>query len=85
ERPVVLVGEMWRGLIEWMRREMVSRQLMNANDLDLVTLAPSIDEAVVKIERHKEKFDAAREQIILERRRAARAANAPPAVEPVAR
>jgi hypothetical protein len=85
ERPVVLVGEMWLGLTDWMRREMVSRSLVNASDLDLVTLAPSIDEAVAKIESHKLKFDAAREQIILERRRAARAANAPPAVEPVIR
>jgi hypothetical protein len=85
ERPVVLVGDMWRGLIEWMRREMLSRQLLNAEDLNLVTLAPSIDEAVEKIERHKMKFDAAREQIILERRRAERAASAPPAVEPAVR
>src|SRR5512141_21094 len=85
ERPVVLVGEMWLGLTDWIRREMVSRSLVNARDLDLVTLAPSIDEAVAKIESHKLKFDAAREQIILERRRAARAADAPPAVEPVIR
>lgn len=85
ERPVVLVGDMWRGLLDWMRREMVSRALMDPADLDLVTLAPSIDEAVALIERHKEKFDAAREQFILERRRAARAEAAPPSVEPVVR
>lgn len=85
ERPVVLVGEMWRGLLEWMRREMVSRSLMDPADLELVTLAPSIDEAVAQIERHKEKFDAAREQFILERRRAARAEAGPPSVEPIAR
>ena len=83
ERPVVLVGDMWRGLLDWMRREMVSRSLMDEADLDLVTLAPSIDEAVAVIERHKVKFDAAREQYILERRRAARAEAAPPPVEPV--
>ena len=83
ERPVVLVGEMWRGLLDWMRREMVSRSLMDPADLELVTLATSIDEAVARIERHKEKFDAAREQFILERRRAARAEAAPPSVEPV--
>ena len=35
ERPVVLVGDMWRGLLDWMRREMVSRRLMDANDLEL--------------------------------------------------
>jgi chorismate mutase len=58
---------------------------MNANDLELVSLVTSIDPAVSKIERHKEKFDAARESIILERRRAARAEDAAPSVEPVAR
>lgn len=85
ERPVVLVGDMWRGLLDWIRREMVSRSLMDPADLDLVTLAPSIDEAVAVIERHKEKFDAAREQFILERRRAARAEAGPPSVEPIVR
>jgi uncharacterized protein (TIGR00730 family) len=85
ERPVVLVGEMWRGLVDWMSREMVSRRLMDADDLHLVSLATSIDEAVALIERHKVKFDAAREQIILERRRSARAEDAPPSVEPAVR
>jgi hypothetical protein len=84
ERPVVLFGEMWRGLVEWMRKEMVSRQLVDAADLDLVQLTGSIDEAVSQIVRHKGKFDAAREQIILEKKRAARAEKGPPSVEPAA-
>src|SRR5215470_8874903 len=69
ERPVVLVGDMWRGLIDWMRREMVPRQLVNEPDVDLVRLSPSLDEAVSIIEAHKLKFDAAREMLILEARR----------------
>jgi uncharacterized protein (TIGR00730 family) len=73
ERPVVLVGEMWQGLVDWMRREMVPRKLINGEDLDLVHLVGSIEEAATWIERHKEKFDQAREKLILERRRAARA------------
>ena len=82
ERPVVLVGEMWQGLIDWMRREMVPRKLINPEDVDLVRLSPSIDEAVAIIEAHKVKFDAAREMLILEARRAARAEkDPPPAVE----
>src|SRR5215468_9910775 len=68
ERPVVLVGEMWQGLIDWMRREMAPRRLVNEPDLDLVRLSPSIDEAVAIIEAHKVKFDAAREMLILEAR-----------------
>ena len=82
ERPVILVGEMWRGLVEWMRREMVPRRLVNAEDLELVHLATSIDDVVDLIAKHKEKFDAMREMLILERRRAARAKEGPsPAVE----
>ena len=84
ERPVVLVGEMWQGLVEWMRREMAPRKLINPEDLDLVHLAGSIEEAATWIERHKEKFDQAREKLILERRRAARAmADPEPAAVPV--
>ena len=81
ERPVILVGGMWKGLLEWMQREMVPRRLVNAEDLDLVHLSPSLDEAVVRIERHKAKFDKARELVILERRRAERVEKDPtPAV-----
>jgi uncharacterized protein (TIGR00730 family) len=80
ERPVVLVGEMWTGLLDWMRREMVSRRLVNEPDLDLVFPVASTVAAVAIIERHKGRFDAAREQIILERRRAYRAEESPPAV-----
>lgn len=84
ERPVVLVGDMWQGLLDWMRREMVPRRLINSEDLDLVHSVQSIEEAVSWIEKHKEKFDQARERLILERRRAARAVmEEPRVVEPV--
>ena len=83
ERPVVLVGEMWDGLLEWMRREMVPRRLVNAEDLELVHVTRTVDQVVAIIAKHKEKFDAVREMLILERRRAARAKEDPaPAVEP---
>ena len=78
ERPVVLVGKMWRGLMDWMRREMVPRRLVNEEDLDLARLVDSIEEAAVVIEEHKKKFDQAREKLILERRRSVRAENDPP-------
>src|SRR5262245_40577852 len=82
ERPVVLVGEMWQGLIDWMRREMAPRRLVNEPDLDLVRLVHSIEEAALVIESHKKKFDQARERLILERRRAARAEKDPPPAVP---
>ena len=79
ERPVVLVGDMWRGMLDWMKRDMVPRQLVNAEDLDLVHIAESLEGAVAVIEKHKQKFDVARELLILERRRAERAEKDPPA------
>lgn len=83
ERPVILVGDMWGGLVDWMRREMVPRKLVNAEDLDLAHISSSLDDAVQIIERHKKKFDTARERLIVERRRAERAKKDPPsAVEP---
>jgi uncharacterized protein (TIGR00730 family) len=83
ERPVILVGEMWRGLLDWMQREMVPRKLVDAGDLDLVHISSSLDDAVAIIERHKQKFDSARERLILESRRAERAEkDPPPAVGP---
>jgi uncharacterized protein (TIGR00730 family) len=78
ERPVILVGSMWSGLLQWMRQEMVPRRLVNAEDLDLVHLSTSLDEAVALVERHKKKFDSARENLILERRRVERAEKDPP-------
>jgi predicted Rossmann-fold nucleotide-binding protein len=83
ERPVVLMGQMWTGLIDWMRQEMASRALVDPADLELVHQANDVDVAVALINEHKKKFDTAREQLILERRRASRAAHAPePAVTP---
>lgn len=58
DRPLVLLGEMWHGLLEWMRREMVPRSLVYSTELDLVRVVESIDEAVRIIREAKEKFDA---------------------------
>ena len=73
ERPVVLVGDLWRGLLDWFRREVVPRRLINEPDLDLVQPVETIAEAAAIVERHKAVFDQAREQFILEKRRAERA------------
>ena len=62
---------------------MVPRKLVNPEDLELVRLTTEVDEVVEIIRKHKESFDAAREMLILERRRAARAKDNPsPAIEP---
>ena len=38
--PVVLVGkEYWRGLLTWLRRQMLEREYISQDDLDLITIA----------------------------------------------
>lgn len=56
-RPLVFYGEMWRGLIDWMRNDMLSRRLINAADFDLVTCARDLDEVVAVVEQAKKRFD----------------------------
>jgi uncharacterized protein (TIGR00730 family) len=86
ERPVVLVGDLWKGLLDWLRRDIVPRGLINEPDLDLVQSVETIAQAAAVIERHKSVFDQARERFILERRRAERAEqDPPPAVVPSGR
>ena len=86
ERPVVLVGDIWKGLLDWFRRDMVPRGLINEPDLDLVQPVESVAEAAAIIERHKAKFDQAREVFILEKRRAERAVkDVPHVVAPAGR
>ena len=61
ERPVVLVGDLWKGLLDWLRRDVVPRRLINEPDLDLVQPVETIGDAAALIERHKRTFDEARE------------------------
>ncbi|HVT45509.1 MAG TPA: LOG family protein [Thermoanaerobaculia bacterium] len=46
DHPLILVGTMWVGLIEWMRATMVERGLCGPGDVDIVTVVASGDEAI---------------------------------------
>lgn len=59
DRPLILLGEMWHGLRDWMRKEMVPRSLVHDNELDIVQIVDSIDEALQIVKKDKEKFDLA--------------------------
>ena len=57
ETPLILVGRMWPGLIEWARQSMLSVDppLANAEDLSIPQCVASADEAIVLLrERHAE-------------------------------
>ena len=50
EFPVVLVGtEYWKGLLEWIKTEMIGRGYIDAFDMDLFLSADTADEAVAHV------------------------------------
>jgi hypothetical protein len=51
--PLILVGKMWPGLIEWARTEMLSFEtpLVNREDMDIPQCVATSDEAVAIIRR----------------------------------
>ena len=54
--PIILVGKSyWRGLFQWVRKSVLTRGMISAQDLDLVTMTDDPDQVVELIERYVEK------------------------------
>ena len=49
--PLILVGKMWRGLVDWARTSMLDARLAlaNAQDLDIPTCVDTADEAIALV------------------------------------
>src|SRR5438876_1512165 len=56
EHPLILVGTMWPGLIEWMRSTMVERGLVSPPDMETVHVVGSAPEAIAIIRESYERF-----------------------------
>lgn len=56
EHPLILVGTMWPGLIDWIRGTMIERGLVSSPDLDVVKVVGSSHEAVPLIAEAYERF-----------------------------
>ena len=56
EHPVILVGTMWTGLIDWIRATMVERGLVSPPDLDVVSVVGSSEEAIPIIQASYDRF-----------------------------
>ena len=54
--PLVLVGNMWPGLVEWMKSTMLAHGLCSPGDLDIARVVSSGDEAVAIITESYEQF-----------------------------
>ena len=56
KHPLILVGTMWAGLIEWVDRTMVQRGLAGEQDLSIVSVVGSASEAIPLISASFEQF-----------------------------
>ena len=61
EHPLILVGTMWTGLIDWIQGTMVERGLVGVNDLNAVSIVSSSDEAIPIIQASYERFKQEKE------------------------
>jgi len=59
--PLIMVGKMWPGLVDWVRDAMLSFEtpLINPEDVDIPVCVANADEAIAIIRRHKEAQKAA--------------------------
>jgi uncharacterized protein (TIGR00730 family) len=60
--PFILVGSMWRELVEWGQRHMLSHDppLANADDFEVPLCVDTVDEAIELLEPHIQRFKAER-------------------------
>jgi uncharacterized protein (TIGR00730 family) len=58
DTPLILVGKLWPGLVEWVRESMLSFEtpLINAEDVDIPVCVASADEAIAIIGSHRDKW-----------------------------
>src|SRR6478752_6797381 len=56
EHPLILVGTMWKGLIDWIEDTMVQQGLVSPGDLNMVSIVSSSDEAIPIIRASYERF-----------------------------
>jgi uncharacterized protein (TIGR00730 family) len=58
DTPLILVGKLWPGLVEWVRREMLSFEtpLISPEDVDIPVCVPDADAAVEIIRKHREQW-----------------------------
>ncbi|UCF21582.1 MAG: LOG family protein [Gemmatimonadota bacterium] len=61
DKPFILVGEMWKDLVQWARNHMIhpGRNLADPQDLSIPFCAATIEEAVARIRDHKAQVDGA--------------------------
>ena len=57
DRPLILLGDMWNGLIDWMASDMDTNHYIKKEDLNFATVVSSIEDALKVIKAAKDKFE----------------------------
>jgi len=59
QTPLILVGKLWPGLVEWVRDSMLSFEtpLINPEDVDIPICVKDADEAIAIIRKHREEWN----------------------------
>lgn len=55
-RPIILLGDMWGGLVSWMKAEPLKRNLINKSDFDNIETVQNINDVINILQPHIEKF-----------------------------
>src|SRR5215813_11709637 len=63
QTPLILVGKLWPGLVEWVRSSMLSFEtpLINVEDVDIPICVDSADDAIAVIREHRDQWAARNE------------------------
>ena len=55
-RPIILLGDMWGGLVKWMKAEPLKSNLINKSDFDNIKTVQNINDVITILEPKIEKF-----------------------------
>jgi len=55
--PIILLGDMWEGLIDWVKTNQVEAGLVSPEDLDVIHLVKTVDEVMEVLEKTQAAFE----------------------------
>ena len=56
ERPIILVGEMWNGLISWIKSEPLKNDLIDRSDFKNIKIVQNVDEVILFLKPYIDRF-----------------------------
>jgi len=62
--PIILVGDMWEDLMDWIKKWVLKNELMNESDLDIIYLVKNNEEAMQIIRDRFEKYQESDDNMV---------------------